>query len=359
MTYILFATALALSTMAAFYSIMGLTAIFAAAVVPILIMGSLLELSKLVVASWLYRSWKQIPFLMKSYFLTALLVLMFLTSMGIFGYLSKAHLDQAVPAGDIIAKIELVDSKIKSEKDIIDESRKSLTQLDAAVDQTLARSTDTIGASKSANLRRSQTAERKALNDQIQASTLKIQQLNQERAPLAAENRKIEAEVGPIKYIAALIYGDSPDTNLLEKAVRVVILLIVVVFDPLAVLMLVAANWQLLRDKEQKAIIPVKEEVVEQPVVQPTEIEVEVEKPVEVEPKVAKPSLPKTESKTSKSVETIPEETQDIIDSFFNKPPRKPRHHKIEFVDDLSLSDDMAVETLSPPEKSKTKRVLM
>ena len=358
MTYILFATALALSTMAAFYSIMGLTAIFAAAVVPILIMGSLLELSKLVVASWLYRSWKQIPFLMKSYFLTALIVLMFLTSMGIFGYLSKAHLDQAVPAGDIIAKIELVDSKIKSEKDIIDESRKSLTQLDAAVDQTLARSTDTNGATKSANLRRSQTAERKALNDQIQASTTKIQQLNQERAPLAAENRKIEAEVGPIKYIAALIYGDSPDTNLLEKAVRVVILLIVVVFDPLAVLMLVAANWQLLRDKEQKAIIPVKEEeVIEQPVVQTPEIV--VEKPVEVETKVTKPSLSKTESKTSKSVETIPEETQDIIDSFFNKPPRKPRHHKIEFVDDLSLSDDMAVETLSPPEKSKTKRVLM
>lgn len=351
MTYVLFATALALSAVAAFYSIMGLTAIFAAAVIPILVMGSLLEISKLVVASWLYRSWKKIPFLMKSYFLTALIVLMFLTSMGIFGYLSKAHLDQAVPAGDVIAKIELVDSKIKIEKEIIDESRKSLSQLDAAVDQTLARSTDTVGASKSANLRRSQTAERKALNDQIQASTTKIQQLNQERAPLAAENRKIEAEVGPIKYIAALIYGDNPDSNLLEKAVRVVILLIVFVFDPLAVLMLVAANWQLRVTKEEETAKPVESEVKPN-VVEAPEVVVNSHETPKVN---EEPITQKEEASTP----PLPEESQDIIDSFFNRPKKKKRHYELQFVDDIHLEDDLAVDVIPPTEKPKSKRVLM
>lgn len=355
MTYVLFATALALSAVAAFYSIMGLTAIFAAAVIPILVMGSLLEISKLVVASWLYRSWKKIPFLMKSYFLTALIVLMFLTSMGIFGYLSKAHLDQAVPAGDVIAKIELVDSKINIEKEIINESRKSLSQLDAAVDQTLARSTDTVGANRSANLRRSQTAERKALNDQIQASTTKIQQLNQERAPLAAENRKIEAEVGPIKYIAALIYGDSPDNNLLEKAVRVVILLIVFVFDPLAVLMLVAANWQLRVTKEEETAKPVEPVVVtaEKPeIVEVPEMVVDSRETPKVN---EEPTNPKEEASTP----PLPDESQDIIDSFFNRPKKKKRHYELQFVDDIHLEDDLAVDVIPPTEKPKSKRVLM
>ena len=118
MTYLLFGTALGLSAVAAYYSIMGLVAIFAAAATPIFIMGSLLEASKLVVASWLYRSWKKIPKLMMMYFTTALVVLMMLTSMGIFGYLSKAHLDQAVPTGDVASKLSLIDEKIKTEKDM-------------------------------------------------------------------------------------------------------------------------------------------------------------------------------------------------------------------------------------------------
>ena len=105
MTYLLFAVALSLSAIAAYYAVMGLIAIFAAAVVPIAIMGSLLEASKLVVASWLYQNWKRIPALLKTYFTIALIVLMLLTSMGIFGFLSKAHLDQAIPTGDVAAKL--------------------------------------------------------------------------------------------------------------------------------------------------------------------------------------------------------------------------------------------------------------
>jgi hypothetical protein len=245
MTYLLFLTALSLSGVAAYYSIMGLVAIFAAAPVPILIMGSLLEAAKLVVASWLYRSWKEVPLLMKSYFTMALVVLMILTSMGIFGYLSKAHLDQAIPSGDVAAKLSLIDEKIRIEKENLNASRKELNQLDVQVDQTIARTTEASGAERAIAIRRAQQRDRSRILNEIGASQAKIAKLNEERSPIASEVRKVEAEVGPIKYIAALLYGDNPEVDVLEKAVRWVIIMIVIVFDPLAVLMLIAANWQL------------------------------------------------------------------------------------------------------------------
>ena len=247
MTYLLFAVALSLSALAAYYAVMGLIAIFAAAVVPIALMGSLLEASKLVVASWLYRNWKEIPTLMKSYFVGALIVLMMLTSMGIFGFLSKAHLDQAIPSGDVQSKLALIDEKIKTEKENINANRKELTQLDAQVDQTIARTDDAKGTERAITVRRAQQKDRNRILNEIGAAQTKIAKYNEERAPIASEVRKVEAEVGPIKYIAALIYGDESanDITMLEKAVRIVTILIVIVFDPLAVLLLIAANWNL------------------------------------------------------------------------------------------------------------------
>jgi hypothetical protein len=253
MTYLLFSCGLMLSAVAAYYSVMGLIAIFSTAVIPIAIMGSVLEVSKLVSASWLYRNWNTIPKLLKTYFTTAVVVLMLLTSMGIFGYLSKAHLDQAVPTGDVASKIAILDEKIKTEKDNVDAARKAITQLDSQVDQTLARTTDDRGADRSVAIRRSQAKERANLLSEIQASQAKIAKLNEERAPIASELRKVEAEVGPIKYIAALIYGDDKlDDTLLEKSVRIVILMIVFVFDPLAVLLLIAANREILVKKPEE-----------------------------------------------------------------------------------------------------------
>jgi hypothetical protein len=247
MTYLLFTVALSLSALAAYYAVMGLIAIFAAAVVPIALMGSLLEASKLVVASWLYRNWKEIPTLMKSYFVGALIVLMLLTSMGIFGFLSKAHLDQAIPTGDVQSKLALIDEKIKTEKENINANRKELTQLDAQVDQTIARTDDAKGTERAITVRRAQQKDRNRILNEIGAAQAKIAKYNEERAPIASEVRKVEAEVGPIKYIAALIYGDesATDVTMLEKAVRIVTILIVIVFDPLAVLLLIAANWNL------------------------------------------------------------------------------------------------------------------
>lgn len=255
--YLLYLCGLSLSAVAAYYSIMGLIAIFSTAVIPIAIMGSVLEASKLVAASWVYRNWKTAPTLLRAYFTSALVVLMLLTSMGIFGYLSKAHLDQAVPTGDVASKIALLDEKIKTEKENIDAARKAISQLDSQVDSTLSRTTEASGADRAVAIRKGQAKERASLFSDISASQAKIAKLNEERAPIASELRKVEAEVGPIKYIAALIYGDTLDDTLLEKSVRIVILMIVFVFDPLAVLMLIAANREgMQKPKEEESYKP-------------------------------------------------------------------------------------------------------
>jgi len=274
MTSIMFVAAISLSCIAAWYSIAGLTAIFAAAVVPIVIMGGILEVSKLVVASWLYRNWLDIPQTFKIYFTCAVVILMMITSMGIFGFLSKAHLDQAVPAGDVTAQVTIFDEKIKTQRDNIDAARKALTQMDAQIDQKLNRSTDEAGADKAIQIRRAQGSERKKLQNEISTAQSTIVKLQTERAPIASQARKIEAEVGPIKYIAALIYGDTLDANVLEKAVRWVIIMIVLVFDPLAVLMLVAVNWSLKK---------------RQPEVEPENIEPWLNYPIDLPKKKVKP----------------------------------------------------------------------
>jgi hypothetical protein len=242
MTYLLYSCGFMLSAVAAYYSVMGLIAIFSTAIIPIAIMGSVLEISKLVSASWLYRNWNTAPKMLKYYFTVAVTVLMLLTSMGIFGYLSKAHLDQAVPTGDVASQVAILDEKIKTEKENIDAARKALTQLDSQVDQTISRTTEASGADRAVAIRRGQAKERASLQAEIATSQAKIGKLREERAPIASELRKVEAEVGPIKYIAALIYGDTLDDTLLESAVRIVILLIIFVFDPLAVLLLIAAS---------------------------------------------------------------------------------------------------------------------
>ena len=249
--------ALCLSAVAAFYSIVGLAAIFAAAVIPIVVMGSILEVAKLVVTVWLHEYWRQVKLSLKLYLVPAVGILMLITSMGIFGFLSKAHLDQAVPTGDVQAQVSLLDEKIRTQRDNIEAARKALAQMDAAVDQTMARSSDEKGADKAAALRRSQARERGNLQSDIARAQAEIAKLNEQRAPVASQLRKVEAEVGPIKYIAALIYGDNPDANLLEKAVRWVIIILVTVFDPLAIFMLLAFTESLKWERDRRRGLPV------------------------------------------------------------------------------------------------------
>ena len=247
---ILLLTALGISGIAGYFSVMGLTYIFSASPTPILIMGAALEIGKLVTASYVYRQWDSINTLMKSYFIVSVVVLSLLTSMGIFGFLSKAHSDQNLVSGDVAAKIAVYDEKIKVARENIDANRKALKQLDDAVDQIMGRSDSEKGAEKAVAIRKSQTQERTRLQTEIQTYQKAIGQLNEERAPIAAEVRKVEAEVGPIKYIAAFMYG-ATDTNILEKAVSWMIVLIIVVFDPLAILLVIGANSMLNGDKKK------------------------------------------------------------------------------------------------------------
>lgn len=249
--YMALISGLSISAVAVYYSVVGLTAIFAAAVIPIIVMGTTLEISKLVATVWLKQNWTICPRTVKAYLLAAIAVLMLITSMGIFGFLSKAHLDQGVPTGDVAAKVALLDEKIKTEKDNIDANKKALTQMDAQVDQLLGRTTDDKGASKAVQIRKSQAKERASLQADIAKSQKTVAALNEERAPIASELRKVEAEVGPIKYIAAFFYG-STDETILEKAVTWVILTLIVVFDPLAVILLLASQISFQKMQEER-----------------------------------------------------------------------------------------------------------
>jgi len=251
---LLLLSGLAISGVAIYYSVVGLTAIFAAAAIPIMIMGVSLEVGKLVIASWVKAYWERIPFLMRAYAVIGVTILMIITSLGIFGFLSKAHSDQTLVSGDGQARIAVYDEKIKISRDNIEANRRALRQMDEAVDQSMARSNDEKGADKAVAIRRSQQRERGRLQSEIQAEQTTINRINEEAAPIRAENRKIEAEVGPIKYIAAFVYGDNPDAGILERAVTWVIILIVIVFDPLAIVMLLAAQmtFQWYKDDENR-----------------------------------------------------------------------------------------------------------
>ena len=249
--------ALVIEAVGAYYSVTGLAAIFSGALIPILIMGASLEVGKVTAAVWLKLNWERASLAYKLYLVPAVAFLMVLTSMGIFGFLSKAHSDQNLVSGDVVAKIAIYDEKIKTEKENIEANRKALKQMDEGVDQVLGRSTDEKGADKAVALRRAQQKERSRLQAEILQSQKSIAELNDARAPIAAEVRKVENEVGPIKYIAALIYGDNPDTNILERAVRWVIILIVAVFDPLALVLILAAQQSLRwgkQEQEEKAV---------------------------------------------------------------------------------------------------------
>jgi hypothetical protein len=251
--YLTLFSGLAISLVAEFYSIIGFTAIFAAAQIPVIIMGIVLGVGKIAATLWLKQNWKIAHWLVRTYLLTAIAVLMGVTSMGIFGFLSQAHSDQSLVSGDVQSKIAIYDEKIKTARENIDANRKALKQMDEAVDQVMARSSSETGANRAVAIRRSQLKERARLQSEIQAEQKAIVALNEERAPIAAEVRKVEAEVGPIKYIAQFVYGES-DKDLLEKAVTWVIIILIAVFDPLAVILLLSSQISFQNFRDRKAL---------------------------------------------------------------------------------------------------------
>ena len=252
LTLLTFISAIAISLIAAGYSILGLATLFAGAAVPIIAMGSALEVGKLVAASWLYHNWREgIPRALKAYLFTAIIVLVFITSVGIFGFLSKAHLDQVRPTGNNAVQIALIDKQINQQQLIIDRSENTLDRLDKALDVYISKEYVTRGLKE----RKKQKEERDLLNAEIKKAMDEIARLTTEKSNIEIEQLKIEADVGPLKYVAELIYGDNAKDHF-DSAVRIIILILIFVFDPLAVLLLIAANislnqWRDKRDEKK------------------------------------------------------------------------------------------------------------
>lgn len=233
-----FITGIIISAVAAYYSIIGLTSIFAGAFWPIVIMGSALEIGKLVAVSWLYNNWAIAPFLTRIYLFSAIIVLMLITSMGIFGFLSRAHIEQQLNLNTgVTEQIQIMEGKIKIQQEVVDDFDKQIAVIDDSVNKLIERGR----AQTSITVSDQQRANRKALLDEKQKEVQVLSNLKVEKIKLESEYKKIEAEVGPIKYVAEMIYGAS-DTKLVDKAIRFVIILLIFVFDPLAVLLLIAFN---------------------------------------------------------------------------------------------------------------------
>jgi len=248
LTILTFISAIAISLIAAGYSILGLATLFAGAAVPIIAMGSALEVGKLVAASWLYHNWREgIPRALKAYLFTAIIVLVFITSVGIFGFLSKAHLDQVRPTGNNAVQIALIDKQIDQQNLIIDRAENTLNRLDKALDVYIAKEYVSRGLKE----RKKQKEERDFLNAEIKKAMDEIARLTSEKGNIEIEQLKIEADVGPLKYVAELIYGDNAKDHF-DEAVRIIILILIFVFDPLAVLLLIAANISLRQWRDKR-----------------------------------------------------------------------------------------------------------
>lgn len=280
-------TALAITSVAGYFAILGLMAIFPASPAAVAVMGGVFELSKLVTASWVYRNWQTANRLLKTYFTSAVIILSFITSMGVFGYLSKAHLEHSVTTGDNSIQITRLDARIEQETRRIEDAQRQLQRLDAATDRYI----ELGSVSRGLRARNSQEAERQQLNEIITNSQKQRDTFEDEKTALQTEQLGIEAEIGPIKYVAELFYGDGEKATI-DKAVRMMILILITVMDPLAILLVIAANIsikQLTNRKEPDKVIEVSKDTMTY------EPETKVEEP--------KTSLP----------EVFPEEVREVI----------------------------------------------
>ena len=257
LTILLFISGIAVSIIGAYYSILGLAALFAGAYWAVVTMGITLEVAKLVTVSWLYRNWKLdlLPQSIRMYLLSAVLMLMFITSIGIFGFLSKAHLDTSAPNTGNRLLVKNIERQIESEKKAIVGAQKIVDQLDKALDKVIDKDAD-----KGLVERQKQQNDRNRANNIITNSSNKITQLSNQKLNYDKNQLAIDKEVGPFKYVAEILFGDADDGNL-DRAVRFVIICLLFVFDPLAVLMLVAVNVSIKEYQRSKGLRNKEEEL--------------------------------------------------------------------------------------------------
>ena len=356
LNFIALLTALSISGVAAYYSIYGLTAIFSGVFLPIVIMGGVLEVGKIVTTVWLHTYWRDLRMFLKLYMSIAVVVLMFITSMGIFGFLSRAHIEITSQAGGGELLIQQVELSISTEQKRIDDARAVMKQMDDAITGLLKgsganaeRDNNRTAAmtTQATKLRESQKKERDALNKSIDESNKRIAGLSKEKLKLKQEDLKLQAEVGPIKYIAQLIYDDElPGQSILEKAVRWVIIIIVAVFDPLAVAMVLGVTMVMNKRREEKETLAaakvhddiaheidrVIEKIVEVEVEKVREVPVEVIREVEVIKEIEVPVEVIREVEVIKEIEVI-REIEKIVE--IEKPVEVIKEIKIEDTDKL------------------------
>ncbi len=242
--------ALSLAAISGWFSIVGVTSIYAGAVIPALVLGAGIELGKLVMISWLYRSWKTSNWLLKGPILVLVVSIMIATSMSVFGFLSKAHLQQGEATLDNGPKIERLNDQISREKSRIADDEKVISQLDSTVNSFIGKD----NGDRALQVRRFQDNQRKQLRIDINSAQKNIDLLSTEKMPLESEVRKLQLDVGPIRYIAELFYGTENTEKNIESAVKLFSGLIVFILDPSAVMLLIAFNHTLLlRQNEKKA----------------------------------------------------------------------------------------------------------
>tara|TARA_E500000178_G_scaffold349537_1_gene406633 strand:+ start:5391 stop:7160 length:1770 start_codon:yes stop_codon:yes gene_type:complete len=425
-------SALSISGVAIFYSVIGLATIFPGAFWPVVIMGSVLEVGKLITASWLYRQWKFTPFLLKTYLTIAVIILSIITSMGIFGFLSKAHLEQNLASDTLVQRVDIINDKIESQTIYIERQKAVITRSEKAIDRTGKDFTQDItvqeniinsaylrlqvldadvkaytdqgkgfwkgdNIAKGVELRKQQKPERDQLNAEIKEAKAKIEKYRNEgriagdnnktsikeaeeniivaqnkiddliieRQPLEKKLINLEAEVGPVKYIAALAvdWGFSEEVNL-SKAVRWVILIIIVVFDPLAVLLLIAANQSLVRrfpvkPPKPQEIIDLEKPDDESIILKWREMAEQASKKNEQEKQIKiKQQVDEWQQKLKKFNEKAPKPEDKPVEVIVEQPKKEPtKEQKIEAFDERLRAEEAELERVAAETKADIERI--
>lgn len=274
--YVLLIASLSLALSAAYYSVFGLSRLFSSQFLAVTVLAGTLEASKLITASYLHRAWNNISKLIKIYLTTAVVILMCVTSLGIYGFLVSAYQDTAYKLNNLEITIKNIDSKkvrfqtqldaINTDKTLVNANIQQLTQaLSTNQQQRVDRNGNLITSSSAGN--------RKAYEKQLEFSMQRLNELSNKESILSDSITNLEtkiadlktssdvaAEIGPLKYIAKIVGSD------MDTVVNWLIIALIIVFDPLAVLLLISANKEF---SIQQTTVSIQETPKEQPLPKP------------------------------------------------------------------------------------------
>ena len=240
--YLAFLTSLLVAGVAAYFSVIGLATIFAGSYVAVLVMAGTLEVGKLVTAGFLHIRWSDINRWMRWYLSSAVVILMLITSLGIFGFLSKANIEQNLVGDNQSLELSIIDKRLDAKEAELDRIEERLANLDNIINTARPEDRNYID--------RRQRDERAEIADDIDIVVAEIVELNEDKLPLQREQLVQTGEIGPILYVAEMIYGEDVAEDKIDNAARILIMFIIFVFDPLAVLLLISSVGLIAKDRE-------------------------------------------------------------------------------------------------------------